>query len=86
MMTSERAPATTRISEVDGDTAEWSITDSVAHVQAVQLAGGRRTVFDKPLPLAEAFSLMPLHLWNEVRFRFGLVVASSGLRSDGARS
>lgn len=84
-MNPAKASGATRRSEVDGDVAEWSITDSVAHVQAVHLAGGSRTVFDKPLPLDEAFSRMPPHLWNEVRFRWSLVCASGVLRSNGAR-
>ncbi len=61
--------ATTRISEVDGDRAEWSLIDRVVYVRAVQLADGTRTAFDPAIALGEAFSLMPRRLWDEIRVR-----------------
>ncbi|WP_370012690.1 hypothetical protein [Nocardia cyriacigeorgica] len=69
--------ATTRISEVDGDRAEWSIHDSVVHVQAVRLADGTETAFEPPLELGQALAEMPRKLWDEVLFRYGMVRRST---------
>ena len=69
--------ATTRISEVDGDRAEWSILDSVVHVRAVRLADGTESVFEPPLELGQALTEMPRKLWNEVLFRYDTVRRSA---------
>ncbi|WP_331765120.1 hypothetical protein [Nocardia sp. NBC_01388] len=78
------APAT-RISEINGDRAEWSIIDSAVFVQAVRRADGTQTVFDPTLPLGEAFSRMPRPLWEEVKFRSDLVRANAAQDVNGVQ-
>jgi hypothetical protein len=69
--------ATTRISEVDGDRAEWSILGSVVHVRPVRLADGTETAFEPPLELGQALAQMPRKLWDEVLFRYGMIRRST---------
>ncbi len=78
--------ATTRVSEVDGARAEWSIVDGVVHVRMVRLADGTENVFAPTLELGQAFSEMPRRLWEEVLFRHGQIRRSGAHDSSGGRS
>ncbi|MFF5037886.1 hypothetical protein [Nocardia salmonicida] len=78
--------ATTRVSEIDGDRAEWTIVDSVVRVQLVRRADGTETTFQPPLELGQALTEMPRRLWDEVQFRYGLIRRSGAHGADGDRS
>lgn len=61
---------TTRSTEIDGDRAEWSVSGRVVFVRAVKRRDTPRKVFDPPLELGQAFSVMPRKLWDKTLSSF----------------